>query len=610
MRGIDIAASSQARTATFWPGLKTVFQGSLLHPWAASVAVIVGIINGLAMILGAAAVGWSTDHLVIPALSGGSVATATWWISATFILGVSAIRWSTIFIRGVATGIVQHTAQATSRRQLVRQYLRLDVGWHRRHSPGRLMANAVSDVDALWFAMVFAYFALGMVVMLGVALVQLFTRDLGLGLVAAALVGAVLVLNIGYQRALSPRAQQVQRARADVSKVAHESVEGDQVVRTLGLRERELGRFSEATNALRESTTRMGRVSAVFEPLLELVPTAAVLAVLWVGMRQVERGELSYGVVVEVVYLLLTATIPLSVISRFLAMLATSAAGRERVEQVLHNNDVLTTGDRRLESTGPLEIRAEKVSVWLGSAPVLRDVDIRVQPGETVAIVGATGAGKSTLLDVLSGQLEPTTGQVFIGGVSVREIAPDQVHRLLGYVGQNAFLFAGTIRENLELAGHPRERRPYRDQELWTALEAASAATFVRSLPEGLDTVIGARGSTVSGGQRQRLCLARTILRQPAALLLDDATSALDTQVEHDVLAALTQIAHQPGGPTMVIVANRLSSIALADRVVVLQAGRVVADGSHADLLSRNEHYRGIVHAYQTPQDEGPHAIF
>ena len=222
--------------------------GARANPGPAAVATVTGLINGATMVVGAAAIGWSTDHLVVPALSGEEVPARVWWLSALYIFGVSAVRWSTIFVRGLASGQVQYRAQAETRRAVVHRFLALDQGWHRQRSPGRLLAHAISDVDALWSPMQFAYFAFGMVFMLVLALAELFRRDLLLGLVGLALVVLVISLNIVYQRRLAPRAREAQQARGVVGATAHESIEGDPVVRSLGLLDRADADFAPASN--------------------------------------------------------------------------------------------------------------------------------------------------------------------------------------------------------------------------------------------------------------------------------------------------------------------------------------------------------------------------
>lgn len=594
------AVDQVEESGTLWPGLRTMIAGSWAHRGAASLAMLAGLVNGATMVLAATAIGWSTDHLVIPALSGEDVPRSVWWISGTAILGVSALRWVTIIVRGVATGRVQYAAQAASRRALVSQYLRLDLEWHRRHSTGRLLANTVADVESLWFPMTFFFFASGMVFMLGIALAVLFVDAVALGLIGIVLVAAVLGLNLLYQRLLTPRARASQRARGAVARVAYESVEGAQVVRTLGLAERERQRFGEVADDLRVANTRMGSVSAVFDPLLELLPTGAVLAVVLVGAGQVADGDITVGTLSEIVYLLLTITIPLNVISRFLAMLPVSAAGRERVDGVLTSTQITRHGDAGVGKAGRPLLVACGVSLRRGGATLLHDTDVEVHPHEVVAVVGPTGSGKSSLVDVLARRADPSAGTVTLAGVPLADLSSAALVAGIGVVSQDAYLFDGTIRDNLVLAGHPRhDGRPYGDDELWSALHIAVADDLVRAMPDGLDTRVGQRGSELSGGQRQRICLARSVLRQPDVMLLDDATSALDPRVERLVLERLVALAHG-GGPGILLVASRPASIEAADRVVLVQAGRVIDAGTHAELLERYADYRDIVLAYET----------
>ncbi|MFF5232747.1 ABC transporter ATP-binding protein [Dactylosporangium sp. NPDC000521] len=564
--------------------------GARANPAAAALATATGLLNGATMVVAAAAVGWSTDRLVVPALAHEPVPARVWWTSAGLIMGVSLVRWGTILVRGLATGRVQYHAQAETRRAVVHRYLEREAAWFRRRSPGELLSRAMSDVDALWSPTQFAYFALGMVFMLLLALTELFVRDPALGLVGLVLVVLVLALNVVYQRLLAPRAREAQAARGTVGGVAHESIEGGPVVRSLGLGAAEDARFGVAVERLRIADLRMATVSSVFDPLLELLPTAAVLAVLAVGAPRVGTG-FTVGDLVGVVYLLITVAIPLNVISRFLSMLPMSEAGRARVDAVLDNPSSIGGGTRTLAGPHPLGVEIRGAAVVRDGQTLLDGVDLTLRPGTVTAVVGTVGAGKTTLLDLAGGQDHPTRGTVCLDGVDVRDLAPGTVPRHVAVVSQTSFLFAESIRDNLSLGA------PFTDDELWQALRYAAVDDAVRELPDGLDTVVGERGATLSGGQRQRVCLARAVLRRPRLLVLDDVTSALDPRVEAAVLRAIAA-----GGPTVLLATSRPRAVDIADQVVLLHGGRVVAAGTPAELHDV-EDFRRIVNAYDHDEE-------
>lgn len=574
-------------------GIATMIRGARLRPLAATAAIGLSLINGSMMVAGAAAIGWATENLVIPAFSDGRPQHGAAWIAAGSILAVSLLRMSTIIVRGVLTGVVQFRAQADSREQLVSKYLRLDTAWHRRHPAGRLMATAVSDVDMTWMAMTYFPFAAGMVFMLLVAGVRVTLVDAVLATIALTLIPVVLVVNLVYQRLLSPRARAAQAARGRLASFAHESLMGNEVVRTLG-RQRDIeDRFRDEARGLRDANVRMTSITSIFDPLIELLPSAAILVVFSAGAGRYLDGELALGNLVELVYLLTTMAIPLNIIARFLSHLPLTNAGHERIREVLGANEEARYGERPAVRE-PLGVRFHEVELEYEDATAVSVAELRIAPGELVAVVGATGAGKSTLLRLAARIIDPTRGRVELGGTLATEYSAEAVTEMIAFVPEHGMLFADTVRGNVELD------RPRLDAEVWEALESAAASEFVRELPHGLDTdVAGTSARQLSGGQRQRVTIARALLRRPRLLVLDDVSSSLDAITEARVLASIARYARGSGDAvTVLFSATRLASIALADRVVFLHAGRVVATGSHETLLAEHAAYRRLVGAY------------
>jgi ATP-binding cassette subfamily B protein len=364
-----------------------------------------------------------------------------------------------------------------------------------------------------------------------------------------------------------------------VSSVAHESIDGALVVKALGRENAEVERLREKAQQLRVERTAAGFVRAGFEPALEALPSLAITVMIAVGAWRVSTGAVTVGTLVQMVTLFGMLAWPMRFIGWILSELPRAVVGHGRIVEVL---DQPITIERAAE---PAVLPDQP----LDGVRVLDEVTFHVQAEESVALVGPTGVGKSTLAQLLVRLDDPTAGEILLGGVNLRHIDAGSLHRAASMVFQDSFLFANTVAENIAL-----DSDASRD-EIERAATVAQADRFIRALPKGFDTVLGERGHTLSGGERQRVSLARALVRRPRVLILDDATSAVDPTIEAEILAGLREELQT----TLIVIAYRLSTIRLADRVLYLDHGRIRASGSHDELLQDEPGYAAMVRAYE-----------
>ncbi|WP_240810307.1 ABC transporter ATP-binding protein [Actinomadura sp. WMMA1423] len=567
-----------------------------------------------AMTVGTAQVlGWATGHVVLPAFESGRTTAGALAGAAALILAVALLKALGVAGRRFYAGLMQYRLQASYRRSVTRQYLRLPLAWHHRHPTGQLLSNANADVEAVWAPIAPLPMAVGVVFMLLIAAVSILFTDVVVAGVGFLVFPAVALINVVYQRRLSPVATRAQQLRAEVSEVAHESFEGGLVVKTLGRESAETERFAERARELRDANIAVGRIRGLFDPVLEALPNLGVLAVLLIGSVRLDSGAMSPGDLVNVAYLFTLLSWPIRALGWVLGEVPRSVVGWRRVRGVLDATGSLPFGDASLDRSGgaatELQVRevrfAYETSGGEGAGGegarrrVLHDVSFAAAPGRTIAVVGPTGSGKSTLTSLLVRLVDPADGSVLLDGVDLRDVRRGGVAATAALVPQQTFLFDDTVRGNVTLG------LDVPDERVWEALRLAQAEGFVAALADGLDTRVGERGATLSGGQRQRLALARALVRRPRLLVLDDATSSVDPQVEARILHSLREAqSEEAGGATVVVVAYRKATIALADEVVYMEHGRVVARGSHAELLESSEGYRNLVNAYERAEAE------
>ncbi|MEV6981976.1 ABC transporter ATP-binding protein [Sphaerisporangium sp. NPDC051017] len=563
-------------------------------------AVLASSVYGIMTVGSSWALGRATEDAVLPAFRDGKASTGALLIAALLIVGVAVLKAAGVIGRRALAGIMQYRMQARSRRAVTRQYLRLPLAWHHRHPTGQLLSNASSDVEAAWAPLAPLPMAVGVVVMLVTAAVAILLVDPLLAIVGFLIFPAIAGMNFVYQRRLSPLMMRSQQVRAEVSEIAHESFDGALVVKTLGREDTEAARFQAGADRLRDANIAVGRVRGLFDPLLEALPTLGVLAVLLFGSVRLQAGAVSAGELIQVSYLFTLLAFPVRALGWVLAELPRSVVGWTRVRAVLDATGSMEYGGELLPGTGPARVEVRDLTYgYTPDAPVLSGVGFDVRPGRTVAIVGPTGSGKSTLTQLLVRLIDPDDGSVRVDGVDLRDIAPGRLSSAVSLVPQQTFLFDDTVRGNLTLGDDGDHAVP--DEKIWAALRLAQAEGFVSALPKGIDTRVGERGATLSGGQRQRLALARALVREPRLLILDDATSSVDAQVEGRILFGLRE-----GSPesTVIVVAYRMATIALADEVVYLERGRVADRGTHNELLGRCQGYRNLVTAYEREEAE------
>lgn len=606
-----MSAPAQPRVgpATLRDGFGVLGVAIRREPWVFTWSTLGSVLFGALTVADAWVLGWSTERFVIPSFQDGELKPGAAIAVVALFLGVALLRAVGIVARRLGAGIMQYRMQAHYRRAVTRKYLELPLSWHQRHPTGQLLSNANSDVEAAWMPIAPLPMAVGTVAMMVVAIAQMLLADLVLAIAGLITFPIVIVANVVYQRFQSPLMTRAQALRAELSEIAHESFDGAMVVKTLGRETEETERFAAKADALRDINIRSGRMRAMFDPVMESLPNLAVLVVLAIGVQRFLAGDSDAGDVVTVAYLLTIVAFPIRSLGWLVADMPRSVVGFRRVSAVLDETGQMTYGDASAAGHGAGPARLEVADVAFaygaddaGAEPLLRGIDFTVEPGRSVALVGPTASGKSTLTSLLVRAVDPDAGAVRLDGTDLRELAHGELADAVALVPQSTFVFDDTVRGNIALD------RDLDDATIWEALRAAQAEEFVRALPDGLDARLGERGTSLSGGQRQRIALARALVRRPRLLILDDATSAVDPEVEGRILAALRDQAraagHEP--PTLLTVAYRKATIALADEVIYLADGRVADRGTHAELLARNPDYARLVNAYEAELEPRP----
>lgn len=562
------------------------------HPVSFGIGVFGAANFAAAIVASAVVVGRLTDEVIVPALDGSGTAHGLRAGVVALIL-ISVWKSVGIVIRRMGAGWIQIRSQMDMRNELVEHLYELELSWVRQQSTGDLLAVSDSDAGQSTHVLGPLPYATGAVLLFFGSMAMVMVTDPVLGLVALTLLTSKIVyLDLRGSWKIFALHEIVQTRRGETSGVAHESIDGALTVKALGREEFEVERFRASSERLRDDYVKVAKVFTFYDSLQDSVPALTTVLVLLIGAVRVGSGVLTAGELLLVTYLLTLVTFPLRLIGFVLWDSAASLAGWYRVKAILEVDDTVDYGQRLASGAGTgAEVVSDEVSFeYVPDVSVLRDVTFEIPAGKTIAVVGATGSGKSTLVTLLARLWDPTVGAVQIDGRDLRSFARSALAQEVAFVGQEAFLFDDTVANNIGFG------LDVSNDEIRAAARMANAHDFIMELPLGYDTRIGERGATLSGGQRQRAALARALVRKPRLLILDDATSAVDPSVEASILAGLRQ-AELPS--TVVLVAYRRSSIALADEIVFVEDGRVVAQGAHDRLLAEVPGYARIVQAYE-----------
>lgn len=550
------------------------------------------VVAQLAVVAGPAIIAWGIDH-ALPALIAGDgtpalLATAA-HIAAALVGGLLTfgyVRQSTV---------IGQRMLLTLRRRVFRETQRLDLEFHERYTSGRIVSRQTSDMEALRELL-----EGGVDVMIGSSLSMVFTVVLILlmdpmsGLVMLAMLVPGVLLTIWFQRRSQAAYRDIRTHSARLIVHFVEAMGGIRAVKAFRQERRHLREYDHLAQEYRDASLRSILIFGIYQPSLRILANATIAAVLVVGGLRVLGGDLQVGVLVALVLYARRFFQPIDEIATFYNSFQSAVAALEKIASLLAEEPAIRDPERpvRLErARGALELADASFRYTAQGPLVLQPTDLEIPAGQTVALVGRTGAGKSTIAKLVSRFYDPTGGRVRLDGIDLRDLTSEDLTRSVVMVTQEAYLFSGSVADNIEL-GRPGADRA----EIEAAADAIGAGDFIRALPDGFDTDVNRRGGRVSAGQRQLISFARAFLADPAVLILDEATSSLDIPSERLVQEGLTRLL---GSRTALIIAHRLSTVMIADRVLVVHDGRIVEDGSPAELVAAGGRFAALHRAWQ-----------
>ena len=514
------------------------------------------------------------------------------------MIGIAVLRFFIGFVYRYNLQRMSFAIEYDLRNLMYRKFSTLSFSYFDRMQSGQLISRANSDIRSVQMFLAFGPTVVISMITFVVAFGLMASTSLSLAVVAVITLPGVYFVGTKMRSEMFPVSWIVSSRQADVATIVEENVTGTRVVKSFAAEEAQIRQLAKAATRLRWAASLQVDIRAKYSPYMQNLPRLGLAMVLLYGGHLYLQGDVSIGTIIEFNAYVIMLQMPFMMLGFLMMMGQRAAASAGRIFEIIDEPPEIVDRPGAVDLIDPEgDVRFEGVSFAYGASPsatadteaplVLDGFDLHLSPGETVALVGRTGTGKSTAARLLPRFYDATAGTIRIDGHDVRDLTVESLRSHIGLVLDEPFLFSETIRNNIAY-GRPDATA----EEIDAVATAAGVSEFVDKLPDGYDTMVGERGYTLSGGQRQRIAIARTLLVNPRILILDDATSAIDVQVEHEIHGALKTLMQ---GRTTLIIAHRLSTISLADRVVLLQDGRIAADGTHTELMATVPAYAEVL---------------
>jgi ATP-binding cassette subfamily B protein len=542
--------------------------------------------------------------IVDQGIRGGDIDVIQWGV--LILMGLTLLRGAFTFLSGRWTEVSSQSVAYDLRNAIHAKLQSLSFSYHDQAETGQLLTRAISDVDRVRFLTGRAFLRLIEVIVLIVGIsISMLLMNLRLALLTLTIVPFLIYVALWFGKRYRPLARAAQEQLDDLTTRLEQNLRGARVVKAFAQEQAEIGRFDEQNTRLFQANVVASRTRATGLPLMRLLASAGTIFILLYGGQLVIGEQLTIGELVAFTTYVSQLLAPVRRLGMIVSAVSLAMASGERVFEILDAQGEVED----LPGAEPLEpieghVRFEGVSfAYFGRHRVLDDIDFEAQPGQVVALLGATGSGKSSVISLIPRFYDPTEGRVLLDGQDIRHVTVNSLRSQIGIVLQDTTLFATTIRENIAF-GRPGAS----EEEIISAAKDAAAHDFILEFPEGYETYVGERGVTLSGGQKQRIAIARAILKDPRILILDDATSSVDTETEALIQTALARLME---GRTSFVIAQRLSTIRQADLVLVLEQRRIAACGwrtaehtAHDELLETSGLYAEIYYRQLRPQEE------